>query len=219
MDQQEITARNMVDRYVRGELSEEELYEFEEYYFEHQEVLKDIALTEVMREALRAAPRPRPAEAVESWPQRLLGYISTPKWSLGATTAAVVLAGVLIVEALQGPRVGDSRPRSASVMPVVAELSLVRMRGAQGGAPPVVQIKAPGAVSIAIDTAGMEPAILHATLHGPEKDIELPPLTPDPTLGVATVAMPTQLLAPGSYVLELHDARGSNIAYKFEIVP
>lgn len=218
MNQQEIEERSIVDRYVRGELSEEELYEFEEYYFEHPEVLKDIALTEVMREALRAAPRPRPAEAVESWPQRLLGYISTPRWSLGATTAAVVLAGLLTVETLRGPRVGDSHPSSASVMPIVAEFSLVRMRGTQG-APPILQIKAPGAVSIAIDAAGMEPASLKTTLHGPEKDIELPRLIPDPSLGVATVVMPTQLLAPGSYVLELHDAHGSNIAYKFEVVP
>jgi len=216
MDQQEITARSIVDRYVRGELSEEELYEFEEYYFDHPEVLKEIALTEVMREALRAAQRPRPAEAVESWSQHLLRYISTPQWSLGATTAAVVLAGILAVETLQGPLLGGFRPRSASVMPVVAELSLVRMRGAQG-APPVVQIKTPGAVSITIDAAGLDSASLRATLRGPKDNIELPPLTPDPSLGVATVVVPTQVLGPGSYLLELRDGRGSNIAYKFEV--
>jgi hypothetical protein len=45
----EITARSIVDRYVRGDSPRKELYEFEEYYFDHPEVLKEIALTEVMR--------------------------------------------------------------------------------------------------------------------------------------------------------------------------
>jgi hypothetical protein len=103
-------------------------------------------------------------------------------------------------------------------MPVVAEVSLVRMRGTQG-APPVVQVKAPGAVTIDIDAAGLDPSSLQATLRGPKEQIGLPPLTIDPSLHLATVVVPTQVLAAGSYVLELRDARGSNIAYKFEVTP
>ncbi len=219
MDQQEITARKMVDRYVRGELSEEELYEFEEYYFDHPEVLKEIALTEVMREALRAAPAMQAPKAAETWSQRLLASIATPQWSLAATAASLVLAGVLAVETLQGPFTAGLRPQgSGSVIPIVADVSLVRMRGIQG-APPTVQLKAAGALSVAIDVAGMEPASLQATLRGPESVIEIPSLTPDPGLGVATVAIPTLLLSPGSYMLEVHDARDTKITYKFEVTP
>src|SRR5678815_1383181 len=142
MNQQEIAERSIVDRYVLGQLSERELLEFEEYYFDHPEVLKEIALAEVMRDGLRSTQQPQAAQSLASWSQRLLAHLTTPAWSLGATAAAVVLAGVLTVQTIQGPLVAGSHTQgSGSVLPVVADVSLVRMRGAQG-APPVVQIKA-----------------------------------------------------------------------------
>jgi hypothetical protein len=42
--------------------------EFAKYYFDHPQLLKEIALTEVMREALRAAAPAQAAKAVETWP-------------------------------------------------------------------------------------------------------------------------------------------------------
>jgi len=219
MDEQEIRQRGIVDRYLRHELSEQEEYEFEQYYFDHPEMLKEVALAEAMCDALRASQRLQSAPPVETWTQRLLARMSTPAWRLAATAATVVMGTLLAVETLQGPGPGEQTAglRPGSVMPVVAELELLRMRGQQAGAPPVARIEAEGALSITIDVAGMDPLSLRATLRGPRQSLDLPSLNPDPKFGVATIVMPAKDLAPGSYVLELRDAQGSNFAYRFEV--
>ena len=54
MDKDYIEAHDVIDRYVLGHLSEEELVGFELYYLEHPEVLEEIELTRALRGGLAA---------------------------------------------------------------------------------------------------------------------------------------------------------------------
>ena len=54
MDRQEVIEKNLVERYLRGELDEKTRQAFEIHYLEHPETLEELRLVEAMREGMVA---------------------------------------------------------------------------------------------------------------------------------------------------------------------
>ena len=56
MDEHYIRANDIIERYVLDQLSDREQYEFEEYYFEHPEIMEELEVARAMRDGLRSEP-------------------------------------------------------------------------------------------------------------------------------------------------------------------
>jgi hypothetical protein len=213
MDEQYIREHDIVDRYLRNQLTEEEQDAFELYYFEHPRMLRELEVEKAMRDALRVAMgpgSPGPGPAGEHWSRRLLRVIASPAWAL-TTTAAT--AALLVAFAA-----GWSRAPAPAIAPVVADLQLVRMRGAGDGVAPVITIADEGTVTLTVDVAGLDPGSLHGTLSVPDGATTALPLDDRAGDGEATVALPSALLGPGQYTVELTDAAGARVSYRFDVV-
>jgi len=236
MDEQYIRENDIIGRYLLRQLSDQEHYEFEEYYFEHPEIMEELEIARAMRDGLRSEPvrkvleaaiasgrstehAPQPArpvsrdatrEAQPSWSRRLLELIATPQWAVSATAAAGVLAALLIVQ---------PRARPAGPLPVVAQLDLVRTRGQPESEPVEISISGDGVVALTVDAAGLDPNTLRGTIRSGSRPVTDLPLTPDPDIGSATVVIPTSSLPRGDYLIELHDGRGAQLSYAFKVTP
>ena len=211
MDEHYIRAHDIIDRYLKDALSDQEQYAFEQYYFEHPEMLKELEMASAMRDALRSSTSLKPAAAPgESWGQRLLGLIQTPAWSLSATGLATVLAVWFAVR--------PGGPQATTPLPVVAEIELLRVRGTQHDVEnrPAVEVRETGAVSITVDAGGLDRATVKGVLRRPGGSVELR-VVPDAVYGIAKIALPTDLLPPGEYTLELNDGRANPLEYKFTV--
>jgi hypothetical protein len=127
---------------------------------------------------------------------------------VSATAAAGVLAALLIVQ---------PRERPGGPLPVVAQLDLVRTRGQPESEPIEISISGDGVVVLTVDAAGLDANTLRGTIRSGSRPITAFPLTPDPHLGLAKVAILASSLPRGDYVLELHDSRGEQVSYAFKV--
>src|SRR5262245_39428793 len=178
MDEHYIRAHDIIDRYLKDALSDQEQYAFEQYYFEHPEMLKELEMASAMRDALRSSTSLKPAAAPwESW-QRLLGLMLTPAWSLSATGLATMLAFWLAVR--------PGGPQATTPLPVVAEIELLRVRGTRHDVenPPAIELRETGAVSITVDAGGLDRTTVKGVLRGPNGSVELR-VVPDAVYGIA----------------------------------
>jgi hypothetical protein len=208
MDERYIRDHDLIDRYLLHRLSEEERFAFEQYYFEHPEMLEELELTRALRDTLRSsgellAPSQRPP-----WAQRFLDLVARPAWSLAATAAAAMLALVLVAQ--------PDRPGAWAPLPVVADLELTRTRAAPGGQPPAISLAGEGVVSLTIEATGLDSATLAGTIRGPGTSVDLP-IAPPRESGFATIVLPTRGLPPGDYSLALSDGSGNRLSYEFRI--
>jgi hypothetical protein len=235
MDEQYIKANDIIGRYLLHQLSDREQYEFEEYYFEHPEIMEELEIARAMRDGLRSEPvrkvleaamasgrsterAPQPDRPIlpyaardgqPSWRVRLLGLIVTPQWALSATAAAAVLAALLIVQ---------PRARPGGPLPVVAQLELARTRGQLESESAEISISGDGVVALTVDSAGLDANTLRGTIRSGNRAVTDLPLRPEPDHGWAMVVIPTSSLPRGDYVLELHDGRGEQLSYAFKVV-
>jgi anti-sigma factor RsiW len=212
MDEQYIREHDVVDRYLRNELTEEEQDAFELYYFEHPRIRRELELEKAMRDALRAAmgpDSPGAGPAREPWSQRLMRMIASPAWSL-TTTAAT--AALLVAFAA-----GWYRAPAPAIVPVVADVQLVRMRGPGDDVAPLVTIADEGIVTLTVDVAGLDPGSLRGTLSGPDGGAIAVPLNDQAGNGEATVSIRSQVLHSGLYNVKVTDRSGSRITYAFEV--
>jgi hypothetical protein len=122
MDRQYIRDHGIVERYLRGALSESEEAAFEEAYLGDPELLEEVALTERLRDGLRgsgAAEGPARRGAPPWW--------STPRYALAASVVAalaLLTAGALYVE---------NRGLRLSLAPSAATTRLLPMVAVRGG--------------------------------------------------------------------------------------
>jgi len=234
MDEQYIREHDVIGRYLLDQLSDREQYEFEEYYFEHPEIMDELEIARAMRDGLRSEPVRKVLEAAlaasasedpaqqsdpsvphapageshPSWSKRLLELIATPAWALSATAAAAVLAALLIVQ----PGVPPSGPQ-----PVVAELELARTRGEPETETPEISTRAEGVVALTVDAAGLDANTLEGTIRSGNRVVTQLRLTPDTDMGQARIVIPARSLPPGDYMFELRDARGQHLSYSFRV--
>ena len=130
MKRQYIEDNHIVDSYLLGQLSEQELCEFEAYYFEHPNILEELTITRAMHDSFREeSNRLNPVKVIkktktktktkEYWFQWL------PLSKLGFACSAVLAVGVvtLLLE--------NSQLKSADnfVFPATS-LTLTQTRGA-----------------------------------------------------------------------------------------
>jgi hypothetical protein len=209
MDEQYIRRHNIIDRYLLRQLSDREAYEFEEYYFEHPEMLKELELTRALQDALRQAPQLRhTARPPPSWRSRLWEVVTMPAWGGVAAAAAGILAIALIAQ--------QRTPHAPTLQPLVRELSLYRTRGeAVTGA--TIQAAQTGVVAIRIDTLGLDPTTLTGTLSGPGVLIADLPLAFDAEDEMSKCTVPAGRMPAGDYVIEVHDGRGEHLSYIFRV--
>jgi hypothetical protein len=207
MDEKYIREHDILGRYLRDQLSDREQSDFERYYFEHPETFRELELESTVRDALRGSRGlHEPAEPRESWLVRWLSPIASPLWSASATVAATVLAGLLLYETRMPPD---------RMSPVVAALQLERLRGGDSEVPSI-RLERSGVVSVNIDTSGLDPATIVASLRGPGKGAREMPIVPDES-GLARVVLPAESLPPGDYDVDLHDSRGATLSYAFRV--
>jgi hypothetical protein len=210
MDETYIRQHDVIGRYLSNKLPFEEHEAFEQYYFEHPEILKELELERALRSAAQKVTWPpyKKRFSLRQWLETHLPVTTNPYGTVLAAAAAVVLAVVLAVQQpMQSGAMGPS--------PIVGSVDLVRMRGSEPERP-TLQIPAEGVVALNVDVLGFDPASTSARLTGPGGTLDDLPLEAD-EYGLARVALPAERLPPGDYVLEISDASGQMLDYEFTV--
>jgi len=100
MDRHYVNEHQIVDRYLRDELTAEEQAEFEAFYLSDQETLAELELAEKLQAGLQAgAAQGLLPPAVR--PNRFVRIITSPQW---AAAASVLLAVTLVFSGFQYSR-------------------------------------------------------------------------------------------------------------------
>jgi len=91
----------LIDAYVRGELSDTQRKQFELNFLNSAERRRKLAFAESFTQYLSLAPAATTAAEPETWPNRITGWLgihgSTARWAFAAAGAVVLLVGAGLV--------------------------------------------------------------------------------------------------------------------------
>ena len=205
MDRDYIDKHLLIDRYLQGDLADDDVAAFEERLAWDQELIDELDLAEKLREGLRAAVADDQYVAASGSAgivRRLTGFLSVPQY---AAAASFVLAVTLTAGVLMSPLVpiGDSPPDGATPTDIVPLLTFrsgdVQTIVVNENAWTVLLVDAPPSfaayrVSLRRDVPGAAPFWLQEGLL---------PTYPD----ALAVGMPGKALPTGAYVLSLDGRR------------
>ena len=224
MDHLQSLATKASERYLLGEMSEPERFDFEAHYFECEECAKDVCAADAMIRGIKsvcaedAAYQPQtkvvaPAPAGRAWFGRLFGWL-TPA-ALAPMAAALVLALVVGYQALvQIPGLRWAA-ESRAMAPLV-------LRAAARGEEQTVEIRRGEAMSIfSLDVNAADPGaplVYEAAAAGGKARITGSTAAPPPGSPLLVVMPHAQLHQAGPWTLVLRTPQGAEIGrYPFTV--
>ncbi len=197
MDREYISQHNVVERYLSGRLTEEELAAFEERCLWDPETLDELEVAEKLREGLREVGAERSATATRGPVAR---WLLSPQWAAAASVMLVVSLGTT-----GGLLLSQSRSPDDTALATARVYSIEMMRG--GGSPSTVVRVSPADRWVVLlvypDMSRHErfrASLLRAGEHDPVWEASDIPAGTAESLAVSVQAA---LLAPGDYRLQV----------------
>lgn len=145
MDRNYVIENDLVDRYVRGDLSDEESAAFEAFYLSDQETLTELEIAEKLQFGLKDAAAQGRLEA-SSRPGWFVRAVTSPQWATAASILLVLSLGYTGL--LQ---------RQLESAPDVAAPQLVPLITTRSAAPTTVVPQAPDGWLVLLVDSGFEP--------------------------------------------------------------
>ncbi len=197
--------------YVQGKLQGDALDEFELYYFEHPEILDEIAVEQSLASGLK---RELPAAVATGSTPHLGGWfawLSSPWWS-GSATAAAVFFGMMLL-------LTDADRNGAELSTVIAgSRALEPVRGGvENGALPIIKVpNRQGFVALSLVWEGesVPEVVLKPQGGGVELKISEPSLN---DLDILNVLVPAHALDSGTYSVSLVATGKIAATYDFKV--
>jgi hypothetical protein len=227
MDRQYIREHQVIERYLKGQLSSTEEQEFEEAYLADQELLDELELVERLGDGLK-----RHGTSAALAPRRSAPWLRTlasPQLAAAASilfVVSLVFTGALYRENLS-LRQGQGLTANGGVTRL---LPIVGVRGASG-----IEVEAPGpneAAVLLVDPGATSHDVYRAVVSRRTEHGATPVWTVDGlTVGYedqVAVGMPGKLLTPGEYEIVVEGrmkdwpaSRASEVAQRlaFKIIP
>lgn len=220
MDRGYVVAHEIVDRYLRGELSREESEEFEAFFLEDQETLEELELMTALRTPTslsshadspqrsgeQSTPMPTdPKPAYAGLGQRQTG---TQRWHIPLTAAASLAVGILISSWFvnQGPL-----PSPSGSMMLVEVATLRSDDITEVTVPPNIHYAA-FRVSI-----GSQPTAVDVALKLDDRLIETVEGLITDAYGDVTFVVPASRLEPGIYRITANPVESREVVFDNQI--
>ena len=217
MDHLQSLATKGSERYLLGEMSEPERFDFEAHYFECQECAKDVCAGDAMVRGIKlvcaedAVLQPQgkvvaPAPAGRAWFGRLFGWLTPSAFApMAAALVLALVAGYQALVLIPGLRwAAESR----AMAPLV-------LRAAARGEEQTVEIRRGEAMSIfSLDVNAAEPGaplVYEAAAAGGSARITGSTTAPPPGSPLLVVMPHAQLHQAGSWMLVLRTPQGAEI--------
>jgi hypothetical protein len=218
MDHRKAQSTNAAERYLLGEMSEPERFDFESHYFECEECAGDVravhALAKGVKEVCAEEPAPEPmpvrVHALPSTSSAPRGWWST--WLTPAFAAGLaVVAGYQGLVVIPGLR---SQTGSHAMAPIV-------LRAAERGEDQVVEIQRDQPITLlSLDVNGVEPGtpLSYEITGSGSTRISNTTKAPPNASPLIVVLTNTDFSGPGSWTLFLRDPKGTEISrYPFTV--
>jgi hypothetical protein len=196
MDHRYIRDHQIVDQYLRNQLTEVEAASFEEHYFECAECLEELEVAKSFGEGLADVASPaRPAGSGRN------------RWLIASALAAAALVMVMAEARLfrqraVGPEAGLVATRQQAPTPVVV-YRMSMERSAAGPHRVIGLPEAPSELEFALEFAAPPVRGFHAELRGSGGPVwESDQVKPDAN-GAMAIRVPSALLAPGDYSIRI----------------
>lgn len=220
MDHREIEEGAVVDRYLLGQLPDEEAQRFERHYLSCEECLDQLELAERFASGLRrAAAREAERTVAVAGVMAALGRLSRAgRWTLAALALVLLLPTAFLLLELQRTR-GEL---SSALAPSAATLLLPldALRGAADE--PSRELRLPAEPGwIVLELTPPTRGRYRARLERGEEDVwSVSSLDPDPS-GILRLSFHSSRLEPGVHALRLEPARGEAppTRYPFRVLP
>jgi hypothetical protein len=222
MDHRRAQSTKAAERYLLGELSELEKFDFEAHYFECEECENDVRALNALAKGIKLVSSEEPASggleeraAVEVPPRRGWWLV----WlSPQAFAPAAVAAGLAVVVAYQGLIVIPGLQWAASPQ----AMAPVVLRAAARGPEQPVDVRRDQAVTfLSLDVNNAEPGTPMAYEVGPDGGgIRASSSTSAPPTGAVLIVMlPTATInQPGLWTLTLHNQKTNEVSrYPFSV--
>lgn len=207
MDHREAHSTKAAERYLLGEMSEPERYDFESHYFECDECAGDVRAVHAFAKGVQAvcAEEPVPMR-VRPAPTPKAPRVSWSAWLTPALAAALgmvaIYQGFMVIPGLRWQT--ESRAMAA-----------VPLRAAARGDEQVVEIRRDQPVTLlSLDVNGVEPdAPLRYEMTGPGgKRIANQTTAPPAGSPLIVYLTNTDVTQPGNWTLTLRDAKGMEVS-------
>ena len=212
MDHQWAESTKASERYLLGEMSEPERFDFESHYFECMECAADVRAANALARGVKAVCSQEPAVAPPVR-KRWFDWLAP-----GALAPAAVAAGLAVVAAYQGWVVIPTlrtQTSSRAMAPVV-------LRAAARGEEQTLEIRRDQPVSLlSLDVNNADPGTpltYEVIAPGGEARITSSAQAPPPGSPLIVVLSNTEFQQPGAWVLVLRTQKGVEVArYPFSI--
>jgi len=209
MDRNYVSENQVVDRYLRGELTKEQCADFEAFYLSDQETLAELELAEKLQSGLRDAAVGGLLPAVER-PNRFRRFVTSPQW---AAAASVLLICSLAYTGFLQRQVDDATTVSVTrLVPILETRSAEAIAVPQGVAGTwVVLLVDPGFERYDTYRVTIVDASGHSVWVAPGLEPGYEDLLP---VGIAG-----ELLRPGSYQLRVEARSGAAAFVEIKRLP
>jgi hypothetical protein len=199
MNRDYVKAHDIVDRYLKGDLSAEDVTAFEEHCLWCRESLDELELAERMRQGFKDVGRSANERA---WSSRLKFMLSSPQY--GAAASALLLASLLTTGVLYRQLDDESTTTFASAEVYTLEVH----RGAGDDISQRITVPAPDAhVVLVVYPDDIAAERYRVTLY---RSGDVAPRWQEqvdkPTAEALAITLPGSLLGPGEYQLRVDDA-------------
>jgi hypothetical protein len=212
MDHQRAESTKASERYLLGEMSEPERFDFESHYFECMECAADVRAADALARGVKAVCSQEPAVAPPVR-RRWFDWLAP-----GALAPAAVAAGLAVVAAYQGWVVIPTlrtQTSSRALAPVV-------LRAAARGEEQTLEIRRDQPISLlSLDVNNADPGTpltYEVIAPGGEARITSSAQAPPPGSPLIVVLSNTEFQQPGAWLLVLRTQKGAEVArYPFTI--
>ena len=208
MDHDQAQATNAAERYLLGEMSEPERFDFESHYFECDECAGDVRAVHAFADGVKAVG---PVAGLPS--DRKAGLRSAPRWALALAAGLGLVAlyqGLIVIPGMRGQM--GSRAMAA-----------IPLRAAARGSEQTIGL--PGDLPyqlVSLDVNNVDPDTPIAyQLVAPGGEVRVSRRATSPPLGAPLIVTlwRTDLERPGSWTLVLRDQKGAEISHYPFTVP
>jgi hypothetical protein len=212
MDHQRAESTKASERYLLGEMSEPERFDFESHYFECMECAADVRAADALARGVKAVCSQEPAVAPPVR-RRWFDWLAP-----GALAPAAVAAGLAVVAAYQGWVVIPTlrtQTSSRALAPVV-------LRAAARGEEQTLEIRRDQPISLlSLDVNNADPGTpltYDVIAPGGEARITSSAQAPPPGSPLIVVLSNTEFQQPGAWLLVLRTQKGAEVArYPFSV--